>query len=157
MQLMSEQELQIIASLKIVWIAAFSYLYGRGGMQNKYLRRFIGAACMMLGIFVFSKWQGLWNYWYLAFLPIAIGGLHNGYGADKTWDKIRRRTFQGFCFGLAGLPLACFSHLWTLFGFSVALSVLSCVVVGAFDAPRNARDNETIIATLCFLLTLYLI
>lgn len=155
---MNEQILQVMASLKIVWIACFSYLYGRGGIKNKWIRRFIGASWMMLGIFVFSKWCFTWNIWYLLFLPIAIGGLCNGYGGvDKLWDKVRRRAIYGAVLSCSSIPLVAFSHLWLLFAFSVVLSVLSCVLLGAFNPMRNARDEETLIATLVFLITLFLI
>ncbi len=67
------------------------------------------------------------------------------------------RSLQGFLFSCASIPLVAFSHLWILFGLDITVSVLSCVVIGAFDAPKNARDNETLIATLCFVFKLFLI
>lgn len=154
---MSEHLLQAIASLKIVWLAAFAYLYGEGGIQNKWIRRFVGAAWMMLGIFAFSMWQGCWHNWYLLFLPIAIGGLTNGYRADKFMEKVRRRAVYGLLLSFAAIPLVAFSHLWILFGLHVVTAVLWSVVIGAFDAPKNARDNETLIAAGCFLFVLFLI
>lgn len=154
---MTEQTLQIIASLKIVWIAVFSYLYGRGGISNKWQRRFLGASWMMLGIFVFSKWCSTWNIWYLLFLPLSIGALSNGYGAEETVRKIIRRGVYGLFIGLCGLPLVVFSHLWVLFGFSVCLSVLSSITLGVWNPTKEARSEETLIATLGFLLILFLI
>ncbi len=74
---MNEHTLQLIASLKIVWLAVFCYLYGEGGISNKWIRRFVGAAWMMIGIFGFSMWVKTWHNWYLISLPLMIGGLSN--------------------------------------------------------------------------------
>lgn len=156
-KVMTEYNLQLIASLKIIWLACFGYLYGLGGISNKWIRRFIAPAWMMLGIFSFSQWQGVWSYWYLLFYPIAVIGLHRGYGSDKTMVKVYKRAVYGLILSCASIPIVAHSHYWFLFALSCFISVLSCVVIGAFDAPRNARDNETLIATFCFLLTLFLI
>ncbi len=155
---MSEYTLQIIAFLKLIWMAVFALLYGLGGINNKWLRRFIGPCWMMLGIFVFSQWQGTWNLWYLVFLPIAIFGLHLGYGGtNETIIKIRKRAVYGFILSLSAIPIVACSHLWNIFAFHVGLAVLSSTLFGTFNPFRSARDEETIIATSCFLLTLYMI
>ena len=155
---MSEHGVQLIASLKIAWIAVFSYLYGEGGISGKWKRRLVGAVWMMLGIWVFSIWQKTWHNWYLLSLPIIIGGLFNGYGGvTKTWDKVRRRSIYGVLLGLTGLPLVAFSGLWVLFGFSVCLAVVSSVLLGAWNPTKSARDEETLIASLTFIFTLFLI
>jgi len=126
-------------------------------MNGKWKRRFIGPSWMMLGIFLFSMWQGAWHNWFLLCLPIMISGLCNGYGAEKTWDKIRRRALYGLVLSVSGIPIVIFSHLWVLFGFSVFISVVSCVVLGVWNPCKNAREEETLIATLSFLLILFLI
>ena len=154
---MSEYTLQLIAFLKLIWMAVFALWYGLGGINNKWVRRFIAPCWMMLGIFGFSQWQGTWNLWYLLFLPIAIGGLHNGYGASKLIDKIRRRAVYGLILSFSAIPIVALSHLWTLFGVHVGLAVLSSTLFGTFNPFRSARDEETVIATGCFLLTLFLI
>ena len=154
---MIEQKLQLISSLKIAWIAVFSYLYGLGGISNKWLRRFIGSAWLMLGIFGFSHWQQSWHIWYLLFLPLSIGALSNGYGATETFRKIIRRSIYGLFIGLCGLPLVIFSHLWILFTFSVCLAVISSITLCVFNPTKDARSEETLIATLGFLLILFLI
>lgn len=154
---MTEYTLQIIASLKIVWIAVFSYLYGLGGISNKWIRRFVAPAWMMLGIFGFSQWQGVWSNWYLLFYPIAVIGLHRGYGSDKTMVKVYKRAIYGLILSCASIPIVAHSGYWILFSWSSVVAVLSSVVIGAFDAPRNARDNETLIAVLSIMFVLFLI
>ena len=155
---MSEHLLQIMASLKIVWVGVFSYLYGEGGIAGKWKRRFVGASWMMLGVYIFSLWAGTWNPWYMLFLPIAIGGLCNGYGGtDETLVKIRRRAIYGFLLSCSAIPCVALSHMYILFACLVVLAVLSSVVLGVLNPCRNARDEETLIASLCFILTLYLI
>ena len=154
---MNEQTLQLISSLKIVWIAIFSYLYGLGGISNKWLRRFIGSAWLMLGIYVFSSWCSTWNIWYLLFLPLSIGALSNGYGAETFSRKVFKRGLYGLFIGLCALPIVVISHFWVLFAFSCCLAIVSSILFGVYNPTKNAREEETLIATLGFILTLFLL
>lgn len=155
---MNEYNLQLIASLKIMWVAIFSYLYGLGGINNKWIRRYVGSAWMMLGIFGFSTWCSTWNVWYLLFFPLCIGGLSNGYGGvDKVIDKIRRRAIYGLFLSCSAIPLVAFSHAYILFAFGCFITVLSSILLGVWNPTRNARNEETLIASLCFIITLFLI
>lgn len=154
---MNENTLALIAFLKLVWVSCFSYLYSLGGIEGKWKRRFLGSAWMILGIFGFSQWQGCWNNWYLLCFPLMTIGLSMGYGANDTFTKIRKRAIYGLILGCSSIPIVVFSHMWVLFGFSVFLSVISCVVLGVFNPTKDARSEETLIATLCLLLTLFLI
>ena len=154
---MNENILQIIASLKIIWIAVFSYFYGEGGIQNKWIRRFIAAVWFALGIYGFSMWEG--NLHLLKFLSPAllIGALHMGYGGDKTLIKFEKRALYGFLIGLSSLPLAFTSHLWVLFGIQILLCILASVLFGVLNPFKNARDEETNIATFSLILPMFMI
>lgn len=155
---MNEYNSQIIASLKILWLSGFSIFYGLGGISNKWLRRYVAPAWMMLGIFIFSSWGFTWNYWYLLCYPLMVIALSIGYGGtDDVAVKIRKRAIYGLVLSFTAIPLVVFSHLWVLFGFHVCLSVLSSVLLGVFNPTKNARSEETLISTLCLLMMLFLI
>ena len=154
---MSEQLQQIIFSLQIIWIAVFAYFYGRGGINNNWIRRFLGTSWMMLGIFIFSMWQETWNWWYLTFLPCAIGATIIGYGKGDFTVRLRRRVFQGLAMATAPIALVIINHAWFPWCFHSGLCLSSCIFIGGFNIFPNARKNETLIATFGFLLVLFMV
>lgn len=154
---MSENVQQIVFSLQVVWLAAFAYLYGRGGINNNWIRRFLGTAWMTLGIVVFSLWQNSFHWAYLSFFPIAIGGCVIGYGKGELGQRMRRRFLQGLTFGLAPAALAIYNHAWGAWTFNIGLAIATCIVVGGLNVFANPRKNETVIATLSFALVLFLV
>ena len=154
---MGEYGLQIIASLKIVWVAVGRLWYGLGGISNKWIRRFILPLWMGIGIWVFGHWQGSFQYWHLCYSGLLCASLHIGYGGtDNVWIKIRKRAIYGLCLGVSALPLALSSHLWILFGFHVALCVASSVLLGVVNPTKDARSEESLIAVFSTLLVLFL-
>jgi len=154
---MSEYQQQLICSLQVVWVAIFSYLYGVGGIHNKWIRRFVGTGWMMLGVFGFSEWLGSWSPWYLTFWPLAFSATTLPYGKDIFMLKLRDRIFQGLAFGVAPAAMAINNHCWSAWFFHIGLCLAACVSIGAFNIFPNARKNETLIATFCFLLALFMV
>jgi hypothetical protein len=155
---MSEHTLQVIASLKIVWVALGSLLYGLGGISNKWIRRFILPLWMGLGLWVFGMWQSSFTLWCLGYPLLLCASLHMGYGGtDDVWFKIRKRSIYGLCIAISALPIVLISHLWLLFGFHCALCVSSSVFLGVSNPTTSARDEESLIAALSTVLVLFLI
>ena len=154
---MSEYAQQIMFSSQIVWLAIFSWFYGRGGISGKWIRRFIGTAWMTLGIVVFSLWQETFHWVYLTFYPLAISGCIIGYGKGDLGVRMLRRLGQGLAFGLSPIALVIYNHAWGAGAFNVGLCVTTCLVVGGLNVFGNARKNETVISTLCFSLVLFLV
>jgi len=155
---MGEYGLQIIASLKIVWVAVGSLWYGLGGISNKWIRRFILPLWMGIGIWVFGHWQGSFQYWHLCYSGLLCASLHIGYGGtDNVWVKLRKRAIYGLCLGVSAIPIVFSSGLWVLFGIHVAICIASSVILGVFNPTKNARSEETIIAVLSTVLVLLLV
>lgn len=155
---MDEHALQLIASLKIVWVAVGSFLYGLGGISNKWIRRFLLPLWMGLGIWVFGIWTGSFSLLQLLYVPLCCASLHLGYGGtDDIWIKLRKRVIYGLCLGVSALPLVFNSNLWLLFAFHCCLTVSASVLLGTFNPTKNARSEETIIATLSTVLVLFLL
>ena len=145
---MSETTLQFIVASKIVWLALFSLLYGLGGIFGKWKRRYIGSAWMMAGIVLYSLIQGVFSYWYLLYLPLLIGALSLGYGADELSEKIKKRAIYGLALSFAPISLFIFNDAWVLWGFHTVICILASVILGVFNPTKSARHEETLIAAL---------
>lgn len=156
---MSENTLQAIASLKIAWVGCFSLCYGLGGTEGwgKWIRRYLGAVWMGLGVWTFSYWQDTLNYLQLSYPLLLCASLHLGYGGtDNVWIKVRKRAIYGVCLAVSALPLVFISGSWILFAVHCVLCVSSSVILGVLN-PIEARSEETLIATLSTVLVLFLI
>ena len=114
----------------------------------------------MLTAFIvgFSLWKGTFNWWYLAYYPLLSAALTLPYGADTLKEKIVIRSVYGAACATAAVPLALASPLvnpWLPFGWHVALCLQASIILGVWN-PFNARDEETLIATFCTVIPLYI-
>ncbi len=142
---MNEMTLQLIAGLKLVWIAVFAYLYGRGGINSKWIRRYLGALFLTLGICLFSLWQGQFSWLYLISLPLLISSLSIGYGAQLFTVKLLKRSRYGLLISLSALPITIVQGTWLFFGLYTALCITMSVVLGVFNIANSAREEESLI------------
>jgi hypothetical protein len=142
---MTELQLQLIASSKIIWLALFSLLYGLGGMNGKWKRRIVGSLFLGLGIIVYSLVAGAFSYWLLIYPLLLWGALSIGYGADITKEKVLKRMRYGFAIGFAALPIAIITQQWIMFGSHILLCMGIATLYGVLN-PIHARSEETIIA-----------
>ena len=154
---MSQYTEQWIYALQVVWLGLFAWFYGRGGIHNTAIRRYLGTGFMMLGIVGFSLWLGTFHWAYFSFWPIAAGGCTIGYGSKYEDQKVFRRFLQGLAFRISPIALAIYNHAWGAWAFQIGLAIATCIVVGAFNVFANARKNETVIAALSFALVLFLV
>lgn len=155
---MNEYSLQFIAAGKLLWAGVFSLLYGLGGIQKKWIRRYLGAAWMGGGVCLFGALQNSFSWLHLLYPALLCASLSLGYGGtDDTLVKIRKRAIYGLALGVAALPLCFGSGLWFLFGLHVALCVTSSVALGVSNPTKTARDEESLIAALSSILPLFLI
>lgn len=154
---MNENILQLIAILKLIWVVCFVALYAFGGIKGKWKRRFVGSAWMGLGVFAFSSWVSSFYLYYLLYPIFLCLALHNGYGGEDVRTKIIKRIRFGAFFGFSALPLLFPNFIWGLYIFNFFLCVMASIFLGVFNIAKNARDEETIIATLSTVLVLFLI
>lgn len=143
-----EKKLQWVEASKVLWVVAFALLYSFGGIEHKFLRRFIAPLILCFGMFVYSK---DWKCFMQA--PFMMLTLCMGYGASTLLDKIAKRA----CFGLAnGVTSFLHGTLAILSEWSnpgnfllLILHVLGvmfiCVVSGAFNPFHSARAEEFVI------------
>jgi hypothetical protein len=91
---MSENTLALIAFLKVFWCTIFAYLYGRGGVSHKEIRRYYGALWITFGFVLFGLILHSFSYWFLMCFPLLVGALSLGYGGtDKIWLNITKRLY----------------------------------------------------------------
>ena len=154
---MSEQTLQIIESTKILLVGTFAYLYGRGGVHNKALRRIFGSLTLTTGVVLYSLWLGTFNYLLLSYALLLYASLSIGYGADDTKTKLIKRSRYGLAAGVAALPIAITTASWALFGLHIFLCILVSVTLGVWNITRSARAEETLIGATIGLLPLYMV
>lgn len=153
---MNEDTLQIVSSLKILWVAIYSFLYGRGGMNNKALRRVFGSLLLSLGIIGFSLWQRTFSYYYMLLPLLYFGCSSIGYGHDDVWMKIWKRTYCGLAYACASLPIVIVNQAWVLFALHTFICVAVSVTLGVVN-PVEAREEETLIAVSIGLMPLFMI
>lgn len=154
---MNEYTLQLISFCKLLWVACFCYLYGLGGIRYKALRRYVGAGWIAMAIFIFQYWQGNQNLWAYTYPVLLCAALHKGYGGDTLAKKVWKRALYGLLIGLSSLPLAIISGLWVLYATSVGFVVVGSVVFGAFNPFKNARDEESNVASVAVTLPMFMV
>ncbi len=154
---MNEYTLQVIVICKLLWVVGFAALYSFGGISNKWLRRYLGAAWMWLGIFGFSVQSGSFYWWYLLYPLLLSISLSLGYGGEIVTVKLRKRFIYSLALSLSALPLCYPNHYFGLFGFHCILCIVSSVALGVFGITKHARSEEAIIALLSTVCVLFLI
>jgi hypothetical protein len=158
---MTEEILNIVQALKIVYLAGFSFLYGWGGVSGKWKRRYVGPAYLTGGVVLFSLVQSSFSWFYLGYFFLLMGALSIGYGENSALRKLFKhksivRLVAGFALAFASIPIAIVTGQWLMFGLHILLCCSVSVVMGVGN-PISARGEEVIIATTCGFLPLYFI
>ncbi len=96
---MTEKKLQIKVIIALFIVFIFSSLYAWGGMEHKYLRRFVAPIIYFTSISILYK-----DKTYFWRLPIACLMLSMGYGADVLAQKIIRRFVFAILNSIVFLP-----------------------------------------------------
>lgn len=125
----SDKRLQLRLTVAVIAIAVCSSLYSWGGVEFKWLRRFVMPAVFFATAFGLTR-----NWRVLITAPLAVLGLCLGYGADVVWLKAIKRAYCGLLIG-AG------------FAQSIAYAVFAMfvsIVLGVFN-PLPARYEEMLL------------
>jgi hypothetical protein len=142
---MSENYFVWLVLLKLFIVCLFTMLYVIGGRVHKQIRRFGGGISFSLGIIGLSLLTHKFHWAFLA-LPILYPlCLSFGYGADKTWLKVLKRTLYGLAFGLIGLGVGIFVGNWYLGITHLLVCLFASPFLGVFN-PIRAVDEEALIA-----------
>lgn len=141
--MMEEITLQILAVSKLLSAVMLSALYAVGGMANKWIRRFLMPGLLLLFLGLFSL-LGEWHWLYAGTPAIICIGTTLGYGADKFWMKVLKRTLIGVVFGTACIPIALVTGQWSAAILHFILCVSSMMLLGVWN-PFTARAEETML------------
>ncbi len=149
---MSEKKLQIEVYIRFLFVFAFAALYAWGGIEYKWLRRFVAPAVLTSGMFLFSRdWRTLLQ------TPLMMASLSLGYGGtDNVLWKIVKRGFYGLANGFTSSSYNLYlstknSNLWTIVSLQVILCILTIIVLGVWN-PIPARAEEFCIGVFISLL-----
>ena len=153
---MSETTLQWIQFLKLILLAFYSLLYGFGGMNGKWKRRYVAPFILTAGIVGLSIWSEMFSYWYLGYFALLSAALHIGYGSSDFWVKVRKRTLYGLALGVSALPIAIGTGAWSLFGLHCGICIVVCVALGVFNITSSARAEETVMAAATAMMPLFM-
>lgn len=125
----SDKQLQLRLTVAVLTCAICACLYSWGGVEFKWLRRFVMPFVFFASAFYLTRdWRTLIT------APLAVLGLCLGYGADEFWLKVLKRAYCGALVG-AGLAQG--------LTFALAAAAVS-VVLGVFN-PFPARIEEMLL------------
>ena len=96
---MKEKKLQLKVYGRLLIACIFAGLYAWGGIENKWLRRFIAPLIVQIYIAIEIK-----SWKYLVQLPVQFLSLSLGYGASELPAKILRRFLFAFANATSFLP-----------------------------------------------------
>jgi len=132
--------------VKLLVIVSCAFLYAWGGIEYKWLRRFLAPALAVGTMTAYTRsWKTLIQY------PIWCATLSMGYGADTLWGKVARRG----AFGLANGASSQVSEIlttrkWLITGFQMLLLPVAYIAFGVFNPFGSARIEETLFGLLMF-------
>ena len=93
-----EKKLQLMEWSKFLWIFVFAALYSWGGIEMKWLRRYLAPAVLTGGMYFYCRdWKVIFQ------LPLQMLTLSMGYGADTFWAKVGRRALWGLANGCSSI------------------------------------------------------
>ena len=154
---MSELTLQFLAFFKVICVAVFGLFYGLGGMIEKKVRRIGGPIWIAISISIIGCIQKTISLWYFLYPILLMASLCIGYGAEERKEKIKKRALYGLALGISALPIAIVTSKWILFNFHLILCLGASILLGVYNPLRNARDEETLIATLSVIIPIFMI
>ena len=153
---LSEKKYQIKVCLGLVVVAICSSLYAWGGMEMKFLRRFI-APCIAAGFLAIINKEPL----QLIKAPLLGIASSLGYGAgdNEVLLKIAKRAYVGLAFGIGASITDIIKsirksskHLFTV-GYTFLAIVSAFIIYGVWN-PVHARVEETILGAIIYLMAI---
>ncbi len=140
-----EKKQQLLILVKLIAIVTCAFLYAWGGMEFKWLRRFLAPAIATATIVSFTRdWRSLLVY------PFMCLGLTVGYGGSTLTEKILMRTMFGVVNGITSNMWNVWKKRWLLIVYQLVLVTGSYVIVGVWNPLNSARIEETLLGLIIF-------
>lgn len=147
-----EYKIQLREFLKLLCVVLCALLYALGGIEHKWIRRFVMPFVLTLSMFGFSR---DWRVFLQA--PMLMLSLSLGYGATTLWTKIIRRFIFGIANGSTAMVQMLITERWKLFAFHVPLCIAVCVFFGVYNPFGSARAEELAIGFILCWLPMYMV
>ena len=142
--LIEERKNQTEMVFKLIVISICAYLYSHGGMEQKWLRRFLAPGVCGVSLLYFTKdWKAL------IVTPLLIWSSCLGYGASDMWLKVLKRSYVGLAFGFSASSYNIIRREWLIVGFIAIVITSAYIVFGVFN-PLSARGEETLLGFLIY-------
>lgn len=145
----TEKKTMIKVILKLLVVVVFASLYAWGGMEFKWLRRFVAPAILCLSAFAFSR-----NWKYLVQMPVMFITLSFGYGGSNILVKILKRAMYGLLNGASSSVVNIWDKKWLLGIGQVVLVTAAFVVLGVWNPLPSARAEEAALGAFIALLSM---
>lgn len=142
----AEKNEQILIIGKLLLIVACASLYAWGGMEMKFLRRFIAPTLAGAGAFFLSGMRPL------ELLKAPLLGIASsiGYGADTLLLSIGKRFYVGAAFGICSGVTSFFQQNWVLATWCVGSCIAAFIIFGSFNPFGSARIEETFLGLIIY-------
>jgi branched-subunit amino acid transport protein AzlD len=163
---MSETLLQWHMGIKLLVITSFAMCYGFGGINNKWLRRYLGPAILL----AFLLWTTR------EYLSIAVGltlpiVLSMGYGVNSKLmrlfnqkltipHKLSKYITRGVVALLSAacfIPVAVITGLWSSLLLHTILILIALPFLGVRNPTGSARAEETLIGVFYVLIPVFMV
>lgn len=154
---MSENTLQWIQISKIILLAGVAGLYGFGGVDGKWKRRYLGSALLVGGFIGYALLASKFSWWILMCFPLYIVAFSLGYGGDAIGKKIFKRGYCGLAISLASLPLALSVGSIAMWFAQLILMTSMMIFLGVWNKTPSARNEETLLGVFSGVLPLFMI
>lgn len=137
-------------ALKLILVALYAWLYsvgGRAGGPGKWVRRWLGSAVIIGGLYGFSIIAGTLSTSRAIAIPFFFLTAFLGYGGDTFLEKFLRRSLFGLVFAGYAITLGVlYGNL--LCGLAQAFLCLFASLFFGLVNPIKAADEEAAIGLL---------
>ncbi len=141
----TEKRKQIDVFIKLLIIFVCAGLYAWGGMEYKWLRRFLAPSICGITMFYFSRdWLSLFT------APLIGIASSIGYGATEFWMKVFKRAYVGLAFGVGASFYSILRKNWIIVGFTFVMILSAYILFGVWNPFPDARHEETILGLLVY-------
>ena len=145
----NEKKIQWLILIKLLAIITCAMLYAWGGIEGKWLRRFVAPGIAGLTILGFSRdWRTLIK------IPLLMASSSLGYGANELWMKVAKRGIVGLAMGISvGAYEAFMKKKWIYLGATIPICMIAYIILGVFN-PFIARIEETMLGLIIYSLVI---
>lgn len=129
----NEKKIQLKVYVKGAIILICAGLYAYGGINFKWLRRFLAPVFGVGSVCLLTR-----NYQHLLKIPFLILAGIMGYGAEDFWVKVAKRLKVGMCY--AGASLTNWKQIPVMVASALIIPTVF-ILFGVFN-PFHARTEE---------------